>query len=44
MHLKINVSAAQAHIDALKAKGYIARVGGTRGHWQTFYHFSHKSE
>lgn len=33
-YLAINVSAAQAHIDALKTKGYIARAGGTRGYWK----------
>lgn len=32
--LNINVSAAQAHIDLLKEKGYIKRIGGTRGYWQ----------
>lgn len=33
-HLGINVSAAQAHIDALRIKGYIERAGGTRGYWK----------
>ena len=32
--LGINISAAQMHIDRLKEKGYITRIGGTRGHWQ----------
>ena len=31
--LGINRSAAQAHIDALKAKGVLERIGGTRGIW-----------
>ena len=30
----INPSALQKHIDALKSKGYIARIGGTRGYWE----------
>lgn len=34
IQLAINVSASQAHIDALRAKGYIQRVGGTRGYWK----------
>ncbi len=33
-HLNVNVSAAQAHVDALRAKGYIERAGGTRGYWK----------
>lgn len=32
--LGVNVSAAQMHIDILKERGYITRIGGTRGHWQ----------
>ncbi len=32
--LGINVSAAQAHIDKLKDKKIIKRVGGTRGYWK----------
>ena len=32
--LKINVSAAQRHLDALKEKGVIQREGGTRGYWK----------
>jgi ATP-dependent DNA helicase RecG len=32
--LNINVSAAQSHIEILKEKGYLTRVGGTRGYWQ----------
>ena len=32
--LEINVSASQTHIEILKNKGYITRIGGTRGRWQ----------
>ena len=32
--LQINSTAVDKHIDALKRKGAINRVGGTRGHWQ----------
>lgn len=32
--LGINVSAAQEHIDQLKEKGFLSRIGGTRGHWE----------
>jgi len=32
--LGVNVSASQAHIEILKNKGYITRIGGTRGYWQ----------
>jgi len=32
--LNINISAAQAHIDNLKEKGVLVRVGGTRGYWE----------
>ncbi len=32
--LGINVSAAQAHLDNLKDKGFIKREGGTRGYWK----------
>lgn len=32
--LGINASAVQKHLDALKAKGVIERMGGTRGHWK----------
>jgi ATP-dependent DNA helicase RecG len=32
--LNINQSAAQSHFDALKAKGVIRRIGGTRGYWE----------
>ena len=32
--LKINNSAAQAHLDSLKTKGFIERIGGTRGYWK----------
>jgi ATP-dependent DNA helicase RecG len=31
--LDINISAAQGHIDILKEKGVIERIGGTRGYW-----------
>jgi len=31
--LGINDSAAQQHVDKLKEKGVIERVGGTRGYW-----------
>jgi ATP-dependent DNA helicase RecG len=31
--LGINDSAAQKHVDKLKEKGVIERVGGTRGYW-----------
>jgi ATP-dependent DNA helicase RecG len=33
-NLKINVSAAQAHLGILKSKGVIAREGGTQGYWK----------
>jgi ATP-dependent DNA helicase RecG len=33
-NIKINVSAAQAHLGVLKSKGVIAREGGTRGYWK----------
>jgi len=32
--LGVNVSASQAHIKILKDKGYVVRIGGTRGYWQ----------
>ncbi len=32
--LHINVSATQAHLDALKEKGILSREGGTRGFWK----------
>lgn len=32
--LKINQSAVLKHIESLKEKGFIVRVGGTRGHWK----------
>ena len=32
--MKINESAVLKHVDQLKGKGYIVRVGGTRGHWK----------
>ena len=33
-NLDINVSAAQGHLDILKEKGIIKRIGGTRGYWK----------
>ncbi len=33
IHIGINPSAVQRHMDALKNKGYIVRIGGTRGEW-----------
>ncbi len=32
--LDINISAAQGHLDILKEKGIIERIGGTRGYWK----------
>ncbi len=32
--LRINHSAVQKHLNALKRKGIILRIGGTRGYWQ----------
>lgn len=32
--LRINESAVSKHIDLLKEKGYIKRIGGTRGYWE----------
>lgn len=32
--LGINHSAVEKHLQALKKKGVLRRVGGTRGHWQ----------
>ena len=32
--LNINVSAAQAHIEILKEKGLIKRIGGKMGSWK----------
>jgi len=32
--LNINVSAIQEHIEILKKKGVLTRIGGTRGYWQ----------
>jgi len=32
--LKINESAIQKHLNALKSKGVLKRVGGTRGYWE----------
>jgi predicted HTH transcriptional regulator len=31
--LSINPSAVDKHLDALKNKGVLKRIGGTRGHW-----------
>ena len=31
--LNINPSAVTKHLDALKDKGVLRRIGGTRGHW-----------
>jgi ATP-dependent DNA helicase RecG len=31
--LNINISAAQGHLEILKEKGFIERIGGTRGYW-----------
>ena len=31
--LKINESAVSKHLEILKEKGFIERIGGTRGHW-----------
>jgi len=36
--LEINVSAAQSHLESLKNKGVIERVGGTRGYWKVKRH------
>lgn len=32
--LKINESAVKKHLNILKDKGYIERIGGTRGYWK----------
>ena len=32
--IKINDSAVKKHLNILKEKGVLKRVGGTRGHWQ----------
>lgn len=32
--LQINPSAVQKHIESLKERGIIERIGGTRGYWQ----------
>jgi DNA-binding MarR family transcriptional regulator len=32
--LSINESAIQKHLKSLKDKGFLKRVGGTRGHWK----------
>ncbi|WP_373518132.1 LexA family protein [Pricia sp.] len=33
--IHINESAIQKHLNALKEKGFLKRIGGTRGYWQT---------
>lgn len=33
-HLHINESAVLKHINILKEKGYLKRIGGTRGYWK----------
>lgn len=35
--LNINRSAAQEHIELLKEKGIIKRIGGTRGYWKILW-------
>jgi ATP-dependent DNA helicase RecG len=35
--LEINTTAVDKHIDALKRKGVLKRIGGTRGYWQIKY-------
>lgn len=37
--LTINVSAAQGHLDTLKEKKIIERIGGTRGYWKILIEF-----
>jgi len=37
--LNINPSAVIKHLDALKQKGILQRIGGTRGHWEVSIHF-----
>ncbi len=32
--LGINPSAVQKHLEVLKKKGVLKRIGGTRGHWE----------
>ncbi len=32
--LDINTSAVDKHIKALKKKGVLKRIGGTKGHWE----------
>lgn len=34
--LGINSSAVLKHLDVLKEKGYIERIGSTRGYWKVF--------
>jgi ATP-dependent DNA helicase RecG len=34
IHFKINESAILKHINALKSKGIVTRIGGTRGYWK----------
>ena len=33
--LGINESAVKKHLNNLKEKGVLKRIGGTRGHWET---------
>ncbi|WP_320113215.1 winged helix-turn-helix transcriptional regulator [Draconibacterium orientale] len=35
--LKINESAVQGHLEALKKKGIIERIGSTRGYWKILH-------
>jgi len=32
--MKINESAVKKHLDVLKEKAFIKRIGGTRGYWK----------
>jgi len=36
--LGINPSAVQKHLEVLKKKGVLKRIGGTRGHWEVSNH------
>ncbi len=36
--LGINPSAVQKHLEVLKKKGVLRRIGGTRGHWEVSNH------
>ena len=35
--LGINNSAVQGHLNKLREKGIIVRIGGTRGYWKIYY-------